>query len=82
MKTFLDCRWKAFTSSSGIVGKGAYLMVVGSILFFFFFFNKTYVVTPNQNGLIEAILIMCHNICFYGELAVIIQERSSNMHLS
>ena len=37
---------------------------------------KTYVVTPHKNRLEETVLMMGHNLCFFGEICPIIPELS------
>ena len=40
------------------------------------FSTKTYVVTPHKNRLNETVLMTGHNICFYGEIWLIIPKLS------
>ena len=43
-------------------------------LMIFFFSPKPYVVTPHLKGLIEAVQMRRHKICFYAELTKIIPK--------
>ena len=41
-----------------------------SKIIFSYFSMKTYVVTPHQNRLGETVLIVGHNLCFYGKFSL------------